>query len=507
MVTLITPTCDQPIGFGLCEQWMRRQTVPLASMQWIVVDDGIEPATPTCGQQYVRRIREPDCSGAQSLCRNLLAALPLARGEHIVLIEHDDWYAPTHVASLVDLLASRTVLAAGDDKQRYYHVGARRWKVYQNRGAALCQTGFRRALLPLFQRVVQQSLAANKYGIDGLFWRSLTADRKRLQHTATAIGIKGLPGRPGLGLGHRPEIITTWTPDPSLTVLRAWIGADIEHYAPYGTPAAPTSSVPLLPTIAADLRELRPAAPPTATRAPRLVAAWFGGGQWPRLARVLEQSAREQCPDWDIDVRAITPDAARSVLGIRAFEANTSKLEYWRHAVCTAADGDRIALLDADTMVVQPLTPVWTYAFDLAYTQRRHDGTLPLNAGVIFVRVSDRTRRFLTQWRDENRRMLRDRIYHAPWRRKYGGMNQAAFGRLLEQTGPDALDVLPLPCLEWNCEDSSWAAFDPRVTRIVHLKSALRLALFGLGASPLRLRCRSILTRWRALDRAAEEAA
>ena len=44
--------------------------------------------------------------------------------------------------------------------------------------------------------------------------------------------------------------------------------------------------------------------------APRLVSCYFGSGaagQWPRLARVLELSARRHCPEWQVDVRAIVP--------------------------------------------------------------------------------------------------------------------------------------------------------------------------------------------------------
>ena len=88
MVTLLTPTCDQPTGMALCELYMARQTFhDWAPLQWIVVDDGVVPATLTLGQHYVRRERGAD-TGAQSLAKNLLAALPLVEGEYLILIEH-----------------------------------------------------------------------------------------------------------------------------------------------------------------------------------------------------------------------------------------------------------------------------------------------------------------------------------------------------------------------------------------------------------------------------------
>ena len=150
-------------------------------------------------------------------------------------------------------------------------------------------------------------------------------------------------------------------------------------------------------------------------------------------------------------------------------------------------------------MILRPLNAVWDLPFDVAYTVRPR--LLPLNAGVVFVRVSDRVRAFMTAWRDENRRMLTDTQHHQVWRRRYGGINQAALGAVLESPRTDGLAITPLPCSEWNCEDSTWRAYDPDVTRIVHLKSQLRIALFHGGSGGQEVR--RLVTLWRALERAA----
>lgn len=241
------------------------------------------------------------------------------------------------------------------------------------------------------------------------------------------------------------------------------------------------------------------------TTTPRLVSCYFGigaGNQWPRLARVLEFSARRQCPAWEIDVHAIAPAPCASGLHTPSHDHNTQKLDYWVDVATRAADGDRLALLDADTMIVRPLDAVWDASFDLAYTLRARGCRLPLNAGVVFVRISDRSRAFLTAWRDENRRMLRDRLRHQAWRRTYGGMNQAALGCLLESGGASALTLRPLSCREWNCEDSCWSTFDPAVTRIVHVKSGLRRAIFlrGCVVDPA---VRGLSQIWQQLEREA----
>lgn len=235
-LTLITATCDQPTGFALCEAWMRRQTVPLTSVQWIVVDDGLEPATPTCGQEYVRRERGP-ATGAESFCRNVLAGLERARGERVFIVEHDDFYKPDHLERTLELLDRPGVVIAGDDRQRYYHVAKRRWHVYHNRGAAFCQTAFHRELIPLVQETAQRCLEAGVYGVDTALWAAVEDRRKALRPIETVVGIKGIPGpRKGLGIGHRDEVIKRWKADPNLRRLRAWVGSDWEVYARMGGP-------------------------------------------------------------------------------------------------------------------------------------------------------------------------------------------------------------------------------------------------------------------------------
>lgn len=238
IITLITPTCDQPTGIELCEVFMQRQTLyGRASIQWLVVDDGLVPATLTMEQTHILRAREPDCLPAQSFCRNLLAATPRITGDIIVFIEHDDHYAPTHLETIVAQLQGQAQLA-GDDKQRYYNVKERRWRVFNNVGSSLCQTAMRRALLPRFESVVRKCLASEKFGIDRTLWDATPAREQSLQRTDTVVGIKGLPGRPGIGVGHRPSG-PAWTDDQDLAQLQAWLGADASLYAPFARPPLP----------------------------------------------------------------------------------------------------------------------------------------------------------------------------------------------------------------------------------------------------------------------------
>lgn len=234
----------------------------------------------------------------------------------------------------------------------------------------------------------------------------------------------------------------------------------------------------------------------------RLEACYFDedgsirGGRWARMAAVLERTAAEHCAGWTRKIDRLGP-ARLGVAGVPGHKANTHKLRHWVRIISAAPDHDQILLIDADTMILRPLEDVWRWEFDLAFTEKTH--VFPFNLGVLFVRVNAKTRQFFGQWLEEN-----ERLFHAgedgarKWRRQYGGINQSAFGRLRERGALEGLTVLPLACAEWNCEESAWetAGHD---ARILHIKGALRRAIFGEQLAPAWLS--PLVQRWRAADR------
>lgn len=238
--------------------------------------------------------------------------------------------------------------------------------------------------------------------------------------------------------------------------------------------------------------------------APLLYGCYFGLGlqrQWPRLARVLVAAATRHCPEWTVRVDSLPPPkpVPRASPG---HVANTHKLDRWCEVIAGAAAGDRVLLVDVDTVVLRSLAPIWDQTFDVAYTIRPDGTRFPINAGVVAVQVNPRSRAFLTAWRDENRRMLADPARHLPWRKRYGGINQSALGAVLASPAARQATLVQLPCVEWNCEDSTWASFDPAVTRILHVKSQLRLAIFqGVSGAA---RWKSLIAIWRAHERALD---
>jgi len=238
--------------------------------------------------------------------------------------------------------------------------------------------------------------------------------------------------------------------------------------------------------------------------APRVIVRYFGAAHWDLHARVLGASLRRHCPGWALDIQAAQPKVETSPLGLHNSVVNTQKLDLWAEAVAAAADGDRLLLLDADTVVLRPLDPVWATPFDLAYTVKQPGARFPFNGGVIFLRVTAAARAFMAAWQAENRRMLEDPQHHQVWRPAYGGQNQSALGALFHQRRV-AGTVLRLPCVEWNCEDESWDAFDPTRTRILHCKGELQRAIRRQvsPSGPVR----PLLALWRQLAAAQEDPA
>jgi len=213
---------------------------------------------------------------------------------------------------------------------------------------------------------------------------------------------------------------------------------------------------------------------------PRLISCYFTEGErWPKLARVLEHTAQQHCQGWDIQVSRLQMPTKPSIAD--CFAANNLVLTHWCQAVHDAPVGTPMLLVDADMAILRPLDDVWDQDFDIAYTVRETRARYPLNAGVVFVRAGWRARAFFRHWLQVDDGFLADPQSHLIWKRRWGGINQAALGCVLDHQPADHPDVrlLRLPCAEWNCEDYSWSAFEPQVTRILHVKSDLRRAVFS----------------------------
>lgn len=222
MITIITPTGGRHHAFSLLEKYMARQTYS-GDIQWIVVDD-VLPHTPlSMGQEML--IPTPLWSpGAITLKRNFQYALPFVKYDKVLIMEDDDWYCPGYIQEMSNLLDSFQLV--GEGRARYYNVYHRNWLQHQNaRHASLCQTGFRTEIADKISEIVKLTGTPH---FDVEIWK-LPVNKNVVLEKNWNVGIKGLPGRAGIGGGHRPNRL--YTEDLTMQKLTRWIGHDANNYA------------------------------------------------------------------------------------------------------------------------------------------------------------------------------------------------------------------------------------------------------------------------------------
>ena len=223
--TLITPTCDRPEAFALCEKWMARQTV--SYFEWIVLDDGVTPAKCTMGQ---RHYRYDDTRGKGSLIgklRKLMSESIPINGDAVAFIEDDDWYSPDYLEVAEKRFEDYSVI--GEGHAFYYNVRTRRWHQHDNaQHASLCQTLVRADAFPALKPMLDDSCPF----LDIRIWRDMPAKyTKKLYipgEKKTLVGIKGI--YQGYGIGHKHPLPNR---DGLMDKLRPQLGTDIQYYKTY----------------------------------------------------------------------------------------------------------------------------------------------------------------------------------------------------------------------------------------------------------------------------------
>lgn len=198
MITALTPTGARPEAFAACVEYMRAQTV---SARWVIVDDGPEPMpTPQIDGWEIVHLR-PDPlwqPGQNTQARNLLHGMPYCTGR-VAVIEDDDAYSPDWLATCDRWLDSADLV--GECMSLYRHRDTGRETHCSNKShASLCSTAMKGDALSVFAEVCR---SGTKF-IDIRLWaaKSIT---KALHKPAPrrVTGIKGWPGREGIGIGHR----------------------------------------------------------------------------------------------------------------------------------------------------------------------------------------------------------------------------------------------------------------------------------------------------------------
>lgn len=196
-----------------------------------------------------------------------------------------------------------------------------------------------------------------------------------------------------------------------------------------------------------------------------------------RLLNAWENSVKKNMAGTEYEKAFLNPvDYPQCQHPKNSYMANSVKLNYWLGKV--KEETKNLCLIDGDTLVLKDVSHVFEQDFDIAYTKRSKGVHIPINGGVLFIRPSEAVTDFFEKWVATNNEMLTNARLHRIWYNKYNGINQASFGYMLENLDKlkHRLKIIELPCNEYNaCDQIDWINFGDH-TKILHIKSDLRVA-------------------------------
>lgn len=235
-ISLITPTGGRPEAFNLCEHWISQQTVK--PDEWIVVDDYPEATKTSMNQKVIRR--EPFWKNKEmTLPINLAMGIMAATGDIIFVIEDDDWYSSNYIESMIKKIQNFDLV--GEGLAKYYNIKTNFYYIHNNLNhAGLFQTVFKKEISKEIINLILSN--KNEKYIDGLIWKFINRNKKIfISKSPLSIGIKGLPGRMGIGYFHTENSCKNFVGTTKLGVgkkdlspfetLKVWIGdKDVKKY-------------------------------------------------------------------------------------------------------------------------------------------------------------------------------------------------------------------------------------------------------------------------------------
>ena len=216
-VICLTCTGDRPQLLERSKYYFERSIVDIEK-EWLVVDDGLVPYNPG-GCTYIRR--NPD--GPISLGRNLRFALNYCDCDYIVIWEDDDWCSPNRINSHVDKLKLGYDLH-GYKNTIYYHIN-NGWRINGNiKHSSLCETAISGKMI---NKLLSYKLEHEKF-IDVTIWKYLYNTSLLEDQSYQVIGIKGGPGRHGIGYGHKAGC--QYNKDINFNKLKEFVNGDADFY-------------------------------------------------------------------------------------------------------------------------------------------------------------------------------------------------------------------------------------------------------------------------------------
>jgi len=243
MIALITPTGSRLDQFRLCSMFMQRQTYK-GEVTWIIVDDAYPSTTDFIGEGFkdkwtvIKVYPTPIWSGQNTQSRNIAEGIDALLNnfnekdiDAVFMIEDDDYYRANYLERMMARMSSFKVL--GEMNTIYYNVLYRNYFVNRNTShVSLFQLAFLPEMIPLFKTCY------NERFIDFKFFEKLHAQQyvhrgevSMFNENNLAIGIKGMPGRAGIGAGHSNSM--PMYPDLGMVYLTSQIQEDAKLYERY----------------------------------------------------------------------------------------------------------------------------------------------------------------------------------------------------------------------------------------------------------------------------------
>lgn len=223
-----------------------------------------------------------------------------------------------------------------------------------------------------------------------------------------------------------------------------------------------------------------------------------GVDSYKRLLDVFIYSIQKHMPDVTPEITYCNPPQKVSNRNTGLI-TNTAKLAHWVQSMENCKDGDEIIFADCDLLALGNMFSVFDdFDFDIAHTVRygaeQGRTRIPINGGVLPVRVSDRTKHFMREYKRINDEMYMNPEFHSSYRLKYAGMNQSAYGYLLENPAMHDCKIISIPCQKWNLCNTEFLLFNSD-TRCIHFKSGLRRS--ALGQAPVNGQIKQFVDLWR----------
>lgn len=116
----------------------------------------------------------------------------------------------------------------------------------------------------------------------------------------------------------------------------------------------------------------------------------------------------------------------------REIEIASQKMYMWNKIMEDQEDEGLIILSDLDTLYLKDVSDAFDTGLDIGYTAK-DDTSLryPLNTGILFFRVNDRSKRFLKGWMEETNRILYDKDRSKEAIDTFGGVDQKSLSIMI----------------------------------------------------------------------------